>query len=280
MSIIRKALLSLALVAGTTGIAQAADLYRGGSIKDSGYMPAIAYGPSWYVRGDGSWARYDTPDMWENGQWKLTKTHIDSNWALGGGIGHYFSRNIRGDVTYEWRESTEYRGTISDKGNDLPGVRLFNVQSNVMLANLYYDFEFNSRVTPYIGIGLGAVRHNVKKGVVDAFCGCDGTIDGATNWDVAGALMAGLSIKVLGGGQGHHGHGHGHMHGSKDAPMAVASPRALYLDVGYRFLHLGETETGAVRGHNATGGAHVAKDPTVEAVRAHEFRVGLRYDIR
>ena len=69
------------------------------------------------------------------------------------------------------------------------------------------------------------------------------------------------------------------MGGIKDGPVAVDSGRGLYLDVGYRFLYLGETATGPVSLTN-TSGTIVSRDPTVEDIHAHEFRVGLRYDLR
>ena len=60
----------------------------------------------------------------------------------------------------------------------------------------------------------------------------------------------------------------------------------LSFDAGYRFLYLGEAQTGPV---NATytapvagghaGAGTVSQDPLVEDIHAHQFRLGLRYDI-
>ncbi len=252
MSKFRRVLLAAAVLAGATAAAQAADL-NGGSMKDS-YMPPIAYGPSWYIRGDIAWAHYDKPEMWEDGIWKLSQTNIDRNFVFGGGVGHYFTRNVRGDITFEHRRDTEFSGTLADPGSPIPGERRFNVQTNAILANLYYDFNSGGRVMPYIGVGLGAAHHKVSAGVVDPICGCPGIIEGAKNWSVAGALMTGVSINILGGSQ----HGGFVRGGMKDEPVAVAPSRALYLDVGYRF----------------------SQDPKVDSVHAHEFRLGLRYDLR
>jgi len=267
MSKLRRALLAAVALVGTAGTAAAADLY--GSSKDT-YMPAIAYGPSWYVRGDVAWAHYDKPEMWENGIWKLTETEIDRNFAFGGGIGHYFTRNVRGDVTFEYRKETDFSGNIADPLNDIPGKRKFGVQSNVIMANLYYDFNAGGRVMPYIGAGLGAVHHKVKDGTVEPICGCPGTIDGDSNWSVAGALMAGVSINLLGAREPV-------MRGMKDDPVPVASNRGLYLDIGYRFMYLGDTATGPVRGPATNPVSH---DPSVDGIHAHELRLGLRYDFR
>ena len=84
-------------------------------------------------------------------------------------------------------------------------------------------------------------------------CGCVvGTIDGASKWSTAAALMAGFSMQV------------------RDR---------LHIDAGYRFLYLGEATTGAVNAVTAGGPTVVSDDPDVSEIHAHEFRVGLRYDI-
>lgn len=275
MSAIRRTLLAAAVLFSAVGTAGAADLNYGGKggMKD-GYLPPIANSPTLYIRGDMGWATYDKPDMWEDGIWKLSETKIDRNLVMGGGLGYYFSRNVRGDVTYEYRRSTDFEGNLADYSNDLPGKRKFGVQTNLVMANVYYDFNSGGRVMPYVGVGLGAAHHKVSEGTVDVLCGCPGTIDGAKNWTVAGAFMTGLSINILGGGHSAPMHGGS----TKDAPVMVSTGRNLFLDVGYRFLHLGDTATGPVRGTGAHG--LVSYDPSVESIRAHEFRVGLRYDLR
>jgi len=234
------------------GAVSAADLNSGvsyGSMKDGGYMPSIATQPSWYVRLDGSYANYDTPKITEDGIDTLTEPDIDGSWAFGGGVGKYFTSAIRGELTYERRFEADVRGTLGHPGATLPGVRRFGIESDVMMANLYYDFGDRAHFSPYIGIGLGVARNNTTAGVVTDTCGCGpGTIEEGDTWSAAGALMAGFSVNMT--------------HG-------------LHLDTGYRFLYLGEAETGPVR----AAGAPISDDPKVEEIHAHELRVGLRYDI-
>jgi opacity protein-like surface antigen len=248
-------IVGLALLAGSVAGAEAADLHRGGSIKDAPYMPAIMQSPAtWYVRLDTGHVRFDAPAMVEDGIYDLTATEIESRWSLGGGVGMYFSKSTRGDITYTHLFEKDAQGTLIDPLATLPGVRRFGLTSDVVLANLYYDFDLRSRFTPYIGVGLGVVRHSTKEGTVTDGCGCTGTIDAADKWSVAGALMAGFS---------------------------VALRERFHLDAGYRFLYLGDATTGPVRATiTATGATVVSNDPTVEGINAHEFRVGLRYDIR
>ena len=271
MTMYRAALLmGLAFVAVTPGTAGAADLY-GGSIKDS-YAPMQPASPSVYLRIDGGYGIHDDPVMVEDGIYDLTNTKIDGAWTLGGGIGRYFTNTIRADVTYDHRFEADVEGTLGDGHASLPGVRSFGLESDVVLFNAYYDFNRMGRFSPYLGVGLGVVHHQTSAGTVSNDCGCVGTIDEGSSTHVAGALMAGFSTKLRGGETTYMG-------GIKDGPVAVDSGRALYLDVGYRFLYLGETATGAVTMIN-NGGTVVSRDPTVEDIHAHEFRVGLRYDLR
>ncbi len=265
-------LLSAALLVFSAVDGHAGGMYDG-SVKD-GYAPTHSYshgGPSWYFRVDGAYGHYDDPIMIEDGINHLTDTNIEGHWSVGGGIGRYFTENVRGDVTVEHRFETDVVGTLGNNAALLPGERQFSMSSTLVLANLYYDFDMRSRFTPYLGVGLGWVRHRTKDGIVEGLCGCDGTVDGATEDSVAAAFMAGASIGLL----GHRGRTQAVS--IKDEYVAPTVSRNLYLDVGYRFLYLGEGRTGPVRGV-VNGRPEVSQDPTVEDIHAHEVRFGLRYD--
>ena len=266
-------LIGAALVLGSAPGASAADLGNyGGSMKDApAAMPYTASGPSWYVRADGGYSNFDDPTMTEAGIYDLTETSIDSTWSVGGGIGHYFGNGFRGDVTWDHRFEADAQGNLADHFATLEGVRKFGIESDVALANLYYDFDAGNRFTPYIGVGLGFTRNKTTEGTIDT-CGCTtATIESGSDTHVAGAAMAGFSLRLRGGESTTAGGG------LKDGPVTVSAGRGLYLDAGYRFLYLGGVETGAII--ETGGGTTVAEDPTVGDIHAHEFRFGLRYDI-
>ena len=90
--------------------------------------------------------------------------------------------------------------------------------------------------------------------------------DSDSNWTAAGALMAGFSFRI--------DRGHRAPVSIKDGPVAVAEPGRLHIDVGYRFLYLGDAHAGNVNV------APVAPGPRVDDITAHEIRIGLRWDIR
>jgi opacity protein-like surface antigen len=269
--------------AGSVTAASAADLggYRGGSMKDSGFAPQAVQssGPAWYFRLDGGRTSFDAPTMLEDGVADLTSTHMSKAWTLGGGIGYYFNSHVRGDLTYTRMFNSNVSGYRFDQSqqnfdpanaaagdcdinagvqSSCHGTRSFGLKSDVVLANLYYDIDCRCGFTPYVGAGLGFVRHQTSAGhVIDTVNGqgVTGTIDGASSHHVAGALMAGLTFQVR---------------------------ERMSIDAGYRFLYLGQTATGAVKDtfDRTVAPTTIAPDPTVEQIHAHEFRVGLRYDFR
>ncbi|PPD01683.1 MAG: porin [Hyphomicrobium sp.] len=262
-------LLSAALIFGGTQNGVAADLYGGGMKDEPVYQQTTSAGRGVYFRIDGGYAAYDDPVVSENGVFPLTEISADETWSIGGGVGMSLGGGFRGDVTYEYRSPSEHSATLAVNGVPQAGVRTFDVESQVFLANLYYDFDLGSRITPYIGFGLGFARNKTGVGNVEDLCGCDiGDIESATKTHVAAAAMAGLSMKLRGGTTT--------VGSFKDGPVEIDTGRALFLDVGYRFLYLGEAETGPVVDNS---GNRSSDDPTVEDIHAHEIRAGLRYQL-
>lgn len=237
----------------------------GSSIKD--YRQVEVASPSTYLRGDYSYAWQEAGDLW-GATTQFTNRSVDDTWSAGVGIGRYFGRGIRGDITWEWRGETDVTGSTSITAcGGAQCTTSFGVKSQVVLANLYYDFRPGERFTPYVGVGLGAVRHDTSGGEI--VCGvvpaC--SFNGDKDWNAAGAFMAGFSFRI---------DRSGHAPVSiKDAPYAAAQPGRLHLDVGYRYLYLGEVHTG-IRSDVAIA----TPGPHIDDLSAHEIRVGLRWDLR
>lgn len=273
--VFRSLLAGAAVLAAGITAASAADLGNG-SLKDYGApMPVTMASPSsWYIRGDFSASSFDVPTIYEHdatSEYDLTQNKIGRNWGLGGGIGRYLGANTRADITVDWFRKSSVSGFMSpiiDTTNcfgcatNLPGEHKFDLQSTVGLLNFYYDFGQRGHFSPYVGAGLGFVRHKTSNGTVAGqFAGTpdnivSGTIDGKSTTQLAGALMTGFS---------------------------VALRSNMHLDAGYRFLYMGKAETGKVNGNstdlqNNLIANPVYDDPTVTDIHAHQFRVGVRYD--
>ncbi len=268
-SVHRCILTGMAVLAGSAG-AFAADL-GGGSIKDSGFQPMMTERPAlFYVRGDFTASSNSFDTMTEPPNYTYSPAHLGNSRAWGVGLGYHFSPNIRGDLTVDWGSNAAARGSIVDGAATVQGERQFGVKHTVGLANLYYDFDTHSRITPYLGVGLGFARNTTVAGHV-AISGCDAVdpvtglpacaaaFEGATKTNAAGALMAGFSAKL----------------GDR-----------WNLDAGYRFLYLGDAHTGDIQITRAAGATVPANAPnstpeaTVRDMYAHQFRVGLRMDVR
>lgn len=238
-------ILGAAFVLGSVLSASAADL---GGLKDEPVAAPAAAGPSgWYIRADGGYAWYNKPGIEITDPFSAHDTNMDGAWSVGGGIGRYFGRGLRGDVTYEWRGATEFNAVSTSCCNTTTS---FSTKSQVVLANIYYDFRPGERFTPYVGAGFGAAYVDSSGGSYpNNTCGCV-PYDGKSQWNVAWALMAGASLRL-------DAHGPGRAH----------------LDFGYRYLHLGDVVNGPNHYDWRAG-------PMVQDLNAHEFRVGLRYDLR
>jgi opacity protein-like surface antigen len=145
---------------------------------------------------------------------------------------------LRGDTNYDWMDAGDLRGAFAN------------------------DFRPYDRFTPYLGVGLGGAYHNASGGAIVS-CGGTCPYDGGTSWSAAAAVMAGFSLRLDCGAAT--------AVSSKDAP--VYEPGRLHLDVGYRFLYLGDAHTG-----NLTAAAVPTPGPRLDDVMAHEIRLGLRWD--
>jgi opacity protein-like surface antigen len=260
-------LLGAAFVLGSALSASAADLY-GGSIKDAPEMaPMPAASAGWYLRVDGGYNWFTTPGVEMDQGYTAHDTKLDGTWSIGGGIGRYFGRGFRGDITVDHL----FNSNVSSEFCDCYGTAShakFDFSSTVLLANLYYDFNRGGRFVPYIGAGVGFAHNETGAGSVTEDCGCEGTIGKGSSNSFAAAAMAGISWKIRGGETTYVG-------GLKDEPVAVNSGHAMYLDVGYRFLYLGDVKTGDITWDVAAPSV----DPKLKDITAHQIRVGLRYDL-
>jgi opacity protein-like surface antigen len=213
--------------------------------------PAVG---GWYLRGDIGYKIYGEPDAdWDDSiaGVDFDDTDLDDTGVVGVGFGYKFNNWLRADVTldYEWPSDFEGTSPCPAPCNGGPAgvnVEVGELSAITTLANVYLDLGNYGGFSPYVGAGIGAAflmmddieSHNADGSTIDWGDGDD--------WNFAWALMAGMAYSFT-------------------PNMAV--------DVGYRYLNLGEVSSDTIDFGAGDG------DFTYDNIDAHEIRVGLRYTI-
>jgi len=212
----------------------------------------------WYVRLDGAAGFGSDIDIIEDDIYPLVNDDFETSWSVGGGIGAYLGKNFRGDLTIDWRFESDISG-LQTAWPEVVESREFQVETLLALANLYYDFHgirgggakdgptMTNRITPYIGAGIGFAHHRTDGGLGETLPGQFSQMGDVTETNFAFALMAGVNCKIN---------------------------DAMHLDVGYRYLDMGDLESG--HWDNTMGLGQLE----VEDLNVHEIRIGLRHSFR
>ncbi len=187
----------------------------------------------WYVRGDLAygWYRVDSA-VSAPGFFDPTQNDLGKGLSGGAGVG-YKSSWLRTDVTIDYT-GISYRGTIASPGDVTAKVGVVTG-----LFNGYLDLGTWYCLTPYVGAGLGVSRLRTFDFVSTLAPPFTAGLSN-TQWKFAWALMAGTAVNFT---------------------PSVA------MDVGYRYLNLGDVSTAS----DAFG------QMTLKNLAAHEVRVGVRW---
>ena len=221
---------------------------------------------AWYIRGDVGYSAFQDMDGVEGGQYALTGLDIDGGYSVGGGIGYYFTPSLRGDITVDYLAESEITGINNNAAAPVGGgTREFGFRSTAVLLNAYYDFNRFGRLSPYVGVGVGAAFNSTSSGDATGAAytaGTSGSIRPGSSTSFAYALMAGATYKISDG---------------------------LYLDGSYRYLNIGDLSTGslddltendpAITIAPAVRAANNGGSTTIDDVDVHQVRIGIRQDI-
>ncbi len=263
-------------VAGATAMtmvtaANAADLPR---LERVAPVPVAApvedFASGWYLRGDVGvgmqhFSRFDHHQtnaafVWP-ASWRIDQKDIKDAAFVGFGVGYQFNNWLRADVTGEYRTSTKGK-VIGSYTEFCPGGRCFDVydfdhQASVFLANAYVDLGTWWCFTPFVGAGVGAVRHNISAihdvgFISDGSTGFGYAEKDRADWSFAWALHAGLAYSVT---------------------------NNLKLEVGYRYLNMGSPSTPIVNcsafSCTNTGGPQASYK--LNDFTSHDFKIGMRW---
>lgn len=242
-------------------------------------IPDVATG--WYVRIDAAYSQGDV-SKYRSTDPRVDAirgdSYVDNFPRYGIGFGYQLNKWLRADITLDQRNDVNSRGTgqvnytLPNANGGISQMRdtfsdSFVSSNSTGLINAYVDMPVSHTFTPYIGAGIGFVRHQLKGRLYSRSTDCIDTVDcdfvggapapgplgissvnttaGGVDYALAAALMAGFTYKVWDNTK---------------------------IDLGYRWLHLaGTTFVG-----RSTG---VVENLKIPDMNLHEVRVGLRYDL-
>jgi opacity protein-like surface antigen len=212
-------------------------------VVEVGYGPPPYYSESgWYLRGDIGYVVAEDPVVtYGGGAVSFLNESLGTTWMIGGGIGYRYNSWFRTDLTFDYR-AFDFTGN-TPCGCPGDSVETYDLDTWTIMVNAYADLGSWYGITPYVGAGVGAAYHWLHD-IVGVNPDASVTIipDGG-GWAFAAAVMAGVTIAV--------------------------SDRTS-IDAGYRYIWLGDVESG----QDGSGGTVLFED-----MAEHEIRVGLRVEI-
>jgi opacity protein-like surface antigen len=209
----------------------------------------------WYLRGDIGYKIWSDPEVdWDDSGAgiEFDDEDLDDTFMIGVGAGYRFNEWFRTDVTLDYEFPADFEGSSPcpapcGGAGATVNSEIAEISAWTTLANVYLDLGNYSGFSPYVGAGAGVALVMVDDIVTeDSSTGTFTSIDGDEEWNFAWALMAGLAYDF--------------------------TPQ-MTVDLGYRYLNLGEVSSDTVPLGAGDG------DFTYDDLQAHEIRVGLRYTI-
>ena len=226
-------------------VAFAADLPAPPIIEYEPEVP-VEIGSGWYLRGDLGVAVYQGGSAsWidnTNYKWNFYNESIDNGWLAGVGAGYYFNEKLRGDLTLDYHGKAKYQGEAPCAGTPCSTRESVKFSAWTLMLNGYYDFGTWSSITPYVGAGAGLAYLRATDYATSSGQAFGNKSDVNFAWNV----MAGAAFDIT---------------------------DQLKLDANYRLVNFGKARTG----HSTS--ATQPNPVKFEDLYAHEFRVGLRYDL-
>jgi outer membrane protein OmpA-like peptidoglycan-associated protein len=236
--------------------------FVGGAIliasASSGFAQSM---PSWlpfhsvYVRGDVGGA-FGTNTTFKNlpslpgGSGSTQPSGVDNSIMYGGGIGVRFNPMFRSDITVDGIRRLNIEGTNAVGAGVSSSA---HVSSVIGLVNGYFDFNgvwptVFGRFQPYIDAGVGVARNDLSR----------------TAFAANGANIANVSS-----------HAYTNFAWGAGAGVAYAVAPNLLVDLGYKYLDLGEMHSGTTL---SVGAAKVNTARMIADLKVHTVMLGVRYE--
>jgi opacity protein-like surface antigen len=187
----------------------------------------------WYLRGDVGY-RQNTVGSADSVVPVTDYSYDKGSVAFGAGFGYKYNF-LRWDITADFGLPYQYRANTA-LGTPYYGGKIHTITG---LFNGYIDFGTWWGLTPYVGAGIGASGNYTSDWIVLTQPASLSASNGRAS--LAWAYMGGVSYQFS---------------------------KRMLLDVGYRYLHLGDTQAGPDVNGNITD---------IKNLSAKELRIGVRY---
>jgi len=224
--------------------------------------PIIQEFSGWYLRGDIGFSNQKVDKIFNVLETAPGITaqrkglDFDAAPFFGLGIGYQWNNWLRFDVTGEFRGKANLHelDIVSFTGCGGPCSTDENRASKsewLFLANAYVDLGTWWNFTPFIGAGIGTTRIKISN-FLDVCTTCPGGgvafADDFAKWNFAWAAHAGVAYKVT---------------------------PAVNLEFAYRFVSLGDAQSGDLKTFNGTN--NVFNPMVFKDVTSHDFKFGVRW---
>jgi len=213
----------------------------------------------WYLRGDIGYSNQRVDEL-DNALYDtyrgVDNVYKDFDGApfFAAGIGYRWNHWFRTDVTGEYRAKSHFTGLDIGIPNNpadplIPDNYTAEKSEWVALLNGYLDVGTWHGITPFVGAGVGAADVKISD-FTDIGVNVDSVAFGDNNdeWNFAWALYAGLAFDVT---------------------------DAFTVELAYRYLNLGDAESGDLIGFDGTN--NVDNPMKFEDITSHDVKVGVRY---
>jgi opacity protein-like surface antigen len=188
-------------------------------------------------------------DLIRDGDFEIVSHEFDSAPFAGLGVGYRHSKKFRFDLTGEFRGRSKFRGLDFNRDENTTNEYNGFKSEWLFLANGYWDITTFKGMTPYVGAGVGIVNVGLDdfQDINQINGGLHWAEDG-NEWNFAWALHAGMAYDIS---------------------------DALTLDMGYRYVNMGDGKTGTFTTFDSTDSPGPI---TVEDIDSHDIMVGLRWN--
>jgi opacity protein-like surface antigen len=175
---------------------------------------------------------------------------LSSTYLVGLGIGTRVAPQFRIDLTYTFRGLYDLNHT--DQRTPNPQSFRAQVQSHVAMANAYYDVPFKlGPVAPFVGGGIGYALNKTDE--------LELTTSGSAATQMPGGATTQFAWQAMGG-------------------LSIELPRSMVLEIGYRYVDLGDItfDQGRQIQAGAVAGTTVGMRGSLSA---HEWIASVRFGL-